>query len=166
MPGYVKKALCQFKHILPDDFTLTSHPYTPPVYGQKVQIAQQESSAPLLPPDENTKIRQVVGKCLFYARAIDNNLLMGLNSIATQQDKATDRTAMLVDHILNFCATFPDATLTFDASDMVLHIQTDASFLSEPNAKSRGGGYFYMSSNTDPPTDAPYNGSIYCFCQI
>ena len=49
---------------------------------------------------------------------------------------------------------------------MILHIQSDASFLSEPKAKSRGGIFFYLSSHTNPPTDAPLNGSIYCFCQI
>ena len=38
--------------------------------------------------------------------------------------------------------------------------------MSEPKAKSRGGGYFYLSTNANPPTDAPHNAPIYCFCQI
>ena len=84
MPGCVTNALFQFQHLLPDDFTMTSHPYTAPVYGQKVQIAQQESTEPLLNKQDNTKVRQVVGKFLFYARAIDNNLLMGLNTLASE----------------------------------------------------------------------------------
>ena len=166
MPGYVRKAMIQFQHDFPENFTMTSHPYTPPVYGKKVQLAQQDSVAPLLDKAGNTKIRQVVEKILFYARAIDNNLLMGLNSIASQQENATDRTAALVTHMLNYCATFPDAVLTFNASDMILHIQSDASFLSETKAKSRWGGYFYLSTNANPPTDAPHNAPIYCFCQI
>ena len=107
---------------------MTTHPYTPPVYGKKVQLVQQDSLAPLLDKAGNTRVRQVVCKFLFYARAIDNNLLMELNAIASQQEHATDRTAALVTHILNYCATFPDAVLTFDASDMILHIQSDASF--------------------------------------
>ena len=69
---------------------MTSHPYTPPLYGKKVKIAQQERSVPLLPLDENTKIRHVVEKFFFYARAINNKLLMGFNAIASHQDKATD----------------------------------------------------------------------------
>ena len=51
MPGYVLKALFEFQHDLPDKCTLTSHPYVPPVYGKKVQIAQQESNAPILPKE-------------------------------------------------------------------------------------------------------------------
>ena len=68
---------------------------------------------------------------------------MAFNTIATQQENATQHTAMLVTHMLNYCATFPDAIFTYDASDMILHIQSDASYLSEPKAYSRGGGYFY-----------------------
>ena len=166
MPGYALRSLRQFQHPLPDDFTMSAHPYVVPVYGKKVQLAQQESTAPKLSEPDTLRVRQVVGRFLFYARAIDSNLLMALNTIATQQENATERTAMLVTHMLNYCATFPDAILTYDASDMILHIQSDASFLSEPKAKSRGGGYLYLSNNTESPTDAQHNGPIYCFCQV
>lgn len=50
---------------------------------------------------------------------------------------------MLVPNMVNYSSTFPEAIITYDASDMILHIQSDASYLSEPKAKSRGGGYFY-----------------------
>ena len=62
---------------------------------------------------------------------------MTLNTIATHQENATEQTSMLVTHMLNYCATFPDAIITYDASDMILHIKSDASYLSEPKAKSR-----------------------------
>ena len=166
MPGYVRKAMVQFQHEFPENFTTTSHLHTPPVYRNKVQLAQQDSTAPLLDKADNTKVRQVVGQFLFYAQAIGSNLLMGLNAIASKQEHATDRTAALVTHILNYCATFPDAVLTFKASDMILHIQSDASYLSEPKAKSRGGGYFSLSNAANTPTDAPHNAPIYCFCQV
>jgi hypothetical protein len=32
---------------------------------------------------------------------------------------------------------------------MILHIQSDASYLSENEAKSRAGGFFYMGSDTN-----------------
>ena len=91
---------------------------------------------------------------------------MGLNSIATQQYKEKDLTATLVHHLLSYCATYPDAKLTFSESGTILHIHTDASFLSEPRAKSRGGGYVFLPSDTQPPNDAPHNGPIYCFFHI
>ena len=129
-------------------------------------MAKQEIEEPLLDKKDNTRVQQVVGKVLFYARAIDSNLLMGLNTIASQQENATARTAMLVTHILNYCATYPDAVLTFDASDMILHIHTDASFLSEPKAKSRAGGYFFLSDFPKDPTKAMHNAPIHILCQI
>lgn len=47
-------------------------------------------------------------------------------------------------HFLNYCATHPDAKIRYHASDMILHIHTDASYLSEPQAKSRYAGYHFM----------------------
>ena len=125
-----------------------------------------ESTEPLLDKKYNTRIQQVSGKLLFYARAIDNNLLMGLNTIASQQENAMTRTSALLTHLLNFCATYPDAILTFNASDMILHIHTYASFLSKPKAKIRAGGYFFLSDFPDDPTKAMHNAPIYLLCQI
>ena len=39
-------------------------------------------------------------------------------------------------HLLNYAATHPDATVRFRASDMILHIHSDASYLSKPKARS------------------------------
>ena len=132
IPGYLPKALHQFQHEFPNSFTFASHPYTPPKYGLKVQMEKMESTEPLLDKKDNTKIRQVFGKVLFYSRAIDKNMLMSLKTIASQQENATARTESLVTHLINYCATYPEAVLTFDARDMILHIHKDASFLSEP----------------------------------
>ena len=107
-----------------------------------------ESTEPKLSEKEITTVRQVVGRLLYYTRAIDNNLVMSLNTIAVQQDKATTNTRALIIHLLRYCATYPDATLTYSASDMILHIHTDASFLSEPEAKSRAGVFFYPTKLT------------------
>ena len=41
IPGYALRSLGQFQHPLPDDFTMSSHPYAVPVYRKKVQLAQQ-----------------------------------------------------------------------------------------------------------------------------
>ena len=65
MPGYLPKSLHQFQNEAPDSFTFAAHPYTPPIYGIKVQMAKQESEEPLLDKRENTRVRQVVGKILF-----------------------------------------------------------------------------------------------------
>eukprot|EP00804_Cyclotella_cryptica_P013335 CCRYP_005111-RA/>CCRYP_005111-RA protein AED:0.47 eAED:0.47 QI:0/-1/0/1/-1/1/1/0/82 len=59
--------------------------------------------------------------------------------------------------LLDYLATREEAVLTYHASDMVLAAQSDASYLSEPQARSRAGGHFFLSSNADIP---PNNGAI------
>ena len=46
---------------------------------------------------------------------------------------------------MNYAATHPDAILTYRKSDMVLVVHSDASYLSEPKARSRTGGHFFLS---------------------
>jgi len=53
--------------------------------------------------------------------------------------------------------------LTYLASDMVLAIHSDASYLSEKGARSRAGGHFFMSSNVEIP---PNNGAVHTVAQI
>jgi len=76
-----------------------------------------------------------------------------------------------ITQLLNYCATHPDATVRYHASDMVLWIHSDASYLTAPKGRSRAAGYHFlsstppstMSSDTDPPND---NGPIDVLCQI
>jgi hypothetical protein len=53
----------------------------------------------------------------------------------------------------------PEATSRYHASDMISNIHSDASYLSEREAKSGAGGYLYMGSNTYTPKKLT-NGSI------
>ena len=60
-------------------------------------------------------------------------------------------------------ATHPDAILTFKASDMVLHVHSDVSYLTESRARSRAEGHFFMSNKGAEP---PNNGAIINVAQI
>ena len=60
-------------------------------------------------------------------------------------------------HLLDYMATHPDAILSYAKSDMILGIHSDASYLSEPKARSRAGGHLFLSDGTD---EAPNNGAI------
>jgi hypothetical protein len=71
--------------------------------------------------------------------------------LASEQSKATSVTADKVIKLLNYCNTHPETKIRYHASYMILHIHSDASYLSENEAKSRAGGFFYMgiSINTN-----------------
>jgi hypothetical protein len=83
---------------------------------------------------------------------------MPLNDIATEQTKATEKTQEATNQILDYLATHPDATIRYHASDMVLHIHSDASYLSVSNAQSRLGGLFFLVNK--PPEQDALNGYI------
>jgi hypothetical protein len=66
--------------------------------------------------------------------------------LASEQSNATEVTADKVIKLLNYCNTHPETKIRYHASDMILHIHSDASYLSENEARSRAGGLFYMGN--------------------
>eukprot|EP00957_Ditylum_brightwellii_P124977 9527247-Ditylum_brightwellii.AAC.1 len=71
-------------------------------------------------------------------------MLLALNAIAAQQEHLTSKTAEAITKLLNYATTHPDAVLRHHASNMVLHIHSDASYLSAPQARSHTGGHFFL----------------------
>ncbi len=65
---------------------------------------------------------------------------------------------MLHTHqLLDYLASQEEAVLTNNASDMILAVHSDASYLSEPKAQSCTGGHFFISSDTTIPAN---NGAV------
>ena len=64
---------------------------------------------------------------------------------------------------LDYAASNGNAMLTYGASDMVVAIHSDASYLNEKQAQSRAGGHFFLS-NTD--VFPPNNGVVLNTTQI
>jgi hypothetical protein len=63
-----------------------------------------------------------------------------------------------IDQLLDYLATHTDATIRYRASDMILHIHSDDSYLSVSNARSCLGGLFCCEDK--PPKEDTLNGSI------
>jgi hypothetical protein len=95
---------------------------------------------------------------LYYSRAVDPTVLMPLNDIAMEQTKATGKTQAATNQLLDYLASHPDATIRYHASDMILHIHSDTSYLSVSNARSRLGGLFFLGNKS--PEQDKLNGSI------
>jgi hypothetical protein len=72
---------------------------------------------------------------------------MPISVLASEKSNATEVTADKVIKLLNNRNTHPETKIRYHASNMILHIHSDASYLSENEAKSRAGGFFYMGSN-------------------
>jgi hypothetical protein len=111
----------------------------------------------LLCKEKKKFVQEVTGVFLFYARAVDSTMMVALSAIAAEQGAPTENTLRKVNQFLDYAATHPDAVVTYKASDMVLAIHSDASYLSKPKARSRAEGHFFLSSNGNNP---PNNGAI------
>jgi hypothetical protein len=133
MPGCVSNVLSKFQHDAPKHPQHTPSRYGTPVYGAKTQYATTDETPPLTAKQCLT-IQKVTGSVLYYARAVDPTMLMPLNDIATEQTKATEKTQAATNQLLDYLSTHPDATIRYHASDMILHIHSDASYLSVSNA--------------------------------
>ena len=86
-------------------------------------------------------MQQIVGTLLYYSIAVDPTMLTTLSSIAAQQSKGTEKTYPDALWLLNYTATHLNAKICYMSSDMILYIHSDASYLSEPRARSRSGGH-------------------------
>ena len=90
---------------------------------------------------------KIVGKFLYYDRAMDPTILMTLNSLATVQTKPTIETTKNITRFLNYSASYPDEVTEYIRSGMILHIYEYTYYVSEPEAHSRAGEYFSLYQN-------------------
>ena len=65
-------------------------------------------------------LQQICGKFLYYARAIDSTMMHALNDLASQVTAGTMKTEEAQACFLNYCATNPNASIVYYASDMVI----------------------------------------------
>jgi Reverse transcriptase (RNA-dependent DNA polymerase) len=166
MPGYVQKALLRFTHPHPARPQHSPHRWVAPHYGAKVQYAETEDNSIRLDAKGIKRIQEVIGTFLYSARAVDNTMLVALSTLAAAQTKGTEKTMKALTHLLDYAATHPDAAIRFHKSDMILYVHSDASYLSEPQAKSRVGGYFYLGSSNEPAENPKPNGPIHVEARI
>ena len=166
MPGYVEKALLRFTHQAPDKPEHAPHPWIAPVYGASIQYAEPADTSPALPKTGITKLQQIIGTFFFYGRAVDNTMLVSLGTLAAAQTQGTEKTMDATKQLLDYAATHPDAAVRFHKSDMVLYCHSDASYLSERNARSRVAGFFYLGNYNEPIDVTKPNGPIHIESRI
>jgi len=108
----------------------------------------------------------VVGSFLYYCRATDPTIPHALSELSSLQTNATENTMKRCRHFLDYMATHPNAKIRYYASQMILNVHSDASYLSAPNARSRAAGYFFLGNL--PRADKPIflNGAVNILCTV
>jgi hypothetical protein len=171
MPKYIPAMQHRFQHPTPAKYQGAPHEWTIPTYGAKVQYAKTPDDSPILPANDITEIQQKIGTLRYYADSVDPFMLPALGTIASSQSKATQPTKDACTWLMDYAVCNPLSIIRYDASDMILYLHSDASYLSESRARSRGAGHFFLSSkplhpSKPPDTIPPLNGPIHTMCKI
>eukprot|EP00804_Cyclotella_cryptica_P002822 CCRYP_009357-RA/>CCRYP_009357-RA protein AED:0.38 eAED:0.48 QI:0/0/0/1/0/0/2/0/249 len=134
----------RFHHPVPTKPQHQPYPHTPRTYGTKQQYAETEDNTALLSKSNKTFVQEVIGVFLYYARAVDCTMLPALGSLATQQAAPTQNTLLKIQQFLDYAMTHQDAMITYRASNMILAVHSDTSYLSETKARSRAGAFLHV----------------------
>ena len=105
----------------------------PPTYESKVQYVEEDLTKPLILAQYKI-VEQIVGKFLYYAKAIDNTIAHMMNHIRLQKSKGTKKLMQAITHFLEYAASNPNAKIIYRKSDMLYKIDLDAAYLVCPDA--------------------------------
>jgi hypothetical protein len=126
----------------------------------------QTGHSPSLSKDNIKQVQCVIGSILYCAQAIDLTVLMALSTIVSKQAKGTESTMKKFKQLLDYLATHPNATVRFYASDMILNIHSNTSYLSKANAHSHACGHFFMRWKPDMTRPIKLNRAFFTLCTI
>ena len=162
IPNYYTDAAKRF------GITCDSNVFTPEVcpdrnyHSPSSQQITFDDSPPLDAAGVKT-LQGIVGVMLYAARAVDGMKLLPCSHLSSAQSKPTQTDLDAAYTLLRNAATFPNPTLVFRPSDMILRIIGDASYNSEPGARSRAGVFYHLGMATD---DTFINGPILCLSSL
>jgi len=166
MPGYIKTQLQKYKHLPPPKPQNCPYRPQPKKYGKAAQDVITEDESKPVDDKRKKQIQKIVGSILWYARAVNLTVLMALSTIAGEQSKATENTEDTVEQLLDYLASHPNATIQYRASDMILNIHSDASYLSESKARSRACGHYFLGWVPKDGEPIKLNGAIFTLCNV
>ena len=155
IPGYVKSLVEKFG-IKPEK--RVDSPMLPAIWTNRAeQQLVVEDDSPPLNDSEKKRLQKIVGACLWYAMCVDYTMLAAVNKIAINLGAPTLKHMEQAEHMLAYAHFHPNAALVLRASDMSLHVHSDASFHSESEGRSRLAGFFFLGTPQNPPV-TPYGG--------
>jgi hypothetical protein len=159
MPGYLSKLL---KRVRPHGI---KGAHTPSIYVQpnyRAATSQQATVdvSPLASPAQTHELQVVIGTLLYYARTVDPAVLTVVHELGSVQARPTLNDLKKMERLLQYISCHQNHGIRYHASDMQLQIQSDASYLSRPSAKSVLGGFHYLGSLDR------INGPIFCTSKL
>jgi hypothetical protein len=102
-------------------------------------------------------MQDIVGTLLYYGSAVDPFILPAISAIVSQQSQGTEAVADACHQLLDYVATHPNTGIQYLASNMILVVHTNVSYLSEHNTHSCASAQFYLTNKGDKEFN---NGAI------
>ena len=120
MDRYIAKVLLKYGHPSPKKPQLSPHKQREVIYGAKEKLDPEDDTTPPLDSQGIKRVQGIVGALLYYARAVDNKLLVSLSDIGSQQAAATQCTNEAINQIMDYCSTYLADGILYCSIDMVL----------------------------------------------
>jgi hypothetical protein len=159
MPGYIKKLL---QKVRPQGVKGAQTPaiYHAPNYrSHKAQTATVDT-APIASSAQKNELQIVIGTLLYYARTVDPSILTAVHELGSVQSNPTLQDMAKMERLLQYVSTHQHQAVRYHASTMELQVQSDASYLCRPRARSVLGGYHYLGR------EDRVNGPLFCTSKI
>lgn len=163
MPGYIKKLLLKYNHPEPKRAQHAPRQPEPIQYGDKTHTTTIDTSH-LLDKEKLREYQSILGTTFYYARIVDLTILCANDDLSLDQSKATQQSQQHLHTLLDYLHKHPNASVTFCASDMILKVHSDGSYLSVLGGRSRVAGHFYCGDNIPIQQTDEKQGSIYQEC--
>ena len=89
MPGYIEKLRARYSHEMPRRPQHSPYRAPPKIYGAAAQDTIPDNELTKIDEKRVKVVQHVVEGVLYYGRAVDNTVLPGLSSMASEQASAT-----------------------------------------------------------------------------
>ena len=162
MNGYIDKLLIKYRHPRPRKPKLSPHNHREVTYWSKEKLNPDEDTSPALDNEGTKRIQDIVGELLYYARAVDNKLLVRLSVIGAHQAAATQRMSEAINQLLECSSTYPTNGILYCSSDMVIYAHSDEGFHYDSKGHIRSGAHVFLSENNPMPK---WNGPVLTLAQ-
>jgi hypothetical protein len=145
MPKYIDRLLCKVK---PEGVKGSNTPaiYTPPNYANPGAQRATIDDSELASEDDQKLLQSVVGTLLYYSRAVDPSICTAVHELGSIQSKPSQNDMKKLDKLLQYVFKHRNIGIRFYASDMLLQLMSDASYLCRPKAASVVGLLAYLGS--------------------
>jgi len=135
MAGYIDKL---FQTIRPNGTKGASTPctYAPPNYKNPGAQTATIDDTPLATLAQKKELQSVIGTLLYYSRTVDPSILTAVHELGSVQANPTIKDMIKMERLLQYLSTHRNYGIRYYASNMQLQVQSDASYLCRPRARS------------------------------